>query len=384
MVYLLLIVIYLSFIGLGLPDALLGSAWPTMYPQFDVPVSYMGLVSTTISIMTVVSSLQCDRMIRRFGAGKVTAFSTALTALAMFGFSFSTEFWMLFIFAIPFGFGAGGVDSCLNNYVAIHYKSWHMSWLHCMWGVGASIGPYIMSIVLTGGKLWNSGYACVGIIQAVLAFIILMSLPIWKTSNNESVEQNMKSLTIKEILSIPGTKSVIVLFFCYCALEQTAGIWASSYLVINKGIAEEIAAKFGSLFYIGITVGRAISGFVSMKLNDKRMIRLGCGIIILGILTMFLPFGNTASLAGLLIIGLGCAPIFPCVIHSTPVLFGTDRSQSIIGVQMASAYLGNCLMPPLFGVIANHVNIGLLPAYLLMLIIGLMVMHENLNRVCKQ
>ena len=383
MIHLLLVVIYLAFIGLGLPDALLGAAWPTMYPQFDIPVSYMGFVSITISIMTVISSLQCDRLIRKFGAGKLTAFSTAMTAAAMVGFTMSTEYWMLFVWAIPFGLGAGCVDSALNNYVAIHYKSWHMSWLHCMWGVGAAIGPYLMGLALTGGHGWNRGYFYVFAIQATLALIIFISLPIWKQSDREEVEKKMKTLSLKEILKIPGTKSVMILFFCYCAIEQTAGLWASSYLVLSKGVTEEVAAKFASLFFIGITVGRAISGFVSMKLNDRNMIRLGSSIIIVGIAIMFLPLGKTAALIGLIIIGLGCAPIFPCVIHSTPIYFGTERSQSVIGVQMASAYVGNCVMPPIFGIIANHISIGLLPVYLIILIIELIIMHENLCRVCK-
>lgn len=383
MIHLLLVVIYLSFIGLGLPDALLGAAWPTMYPQFDIPVSYMGFVSTTISIMTVISSLQCDRLIRRFGAGKLTAYSTAMTAAAMIGFSLSTEYWMLFLWAIPFGLGAGCVDSALNNYVAVHYKSWHMSWLHCMWGVGAAIGPYLMGLALTSGHGWNRGYFYVFAIQATLAVIIFISLPIWKQSDREEVEKKMKALSLREIIKIPGTKSVMILFFCYCALEQTAGLWASSYLVLAKGVTEEVAAKFASLFFIGITVGRAVSGFVSMKLNDRNMIRLGSSIIIVGIAVMLLPLGKTAALIGLVIIGLGCAPIYPCVIHSTPLYFGTERSQSIIGVQMASAYVGNCVMPPLFGIIANHINIGLLPFYLILLIVGLTIMHENLCRVCK-
>lgn len=381
MFLLLLAVIYLSFIGLGLPDALLGAAWPIMYQEFQVPVSYMGFVSTTISIMTVISSLQCDRMIRRFGAGKLTAVSTAMTALAMFGFTISTNYWMLFVFAIPFGLGAGSVDACLNNYVAIHYKSWHMSWLHCMWGIGASLGPLFMSLALTRTNIWNNGYLYVGIVQAVLAFIIFMSLPLWKQSDREEVEKKMKSLSLKEIFNITGTKSVMTLFFCYCAIEHTTGLWASSYLVLSKGISEEIAAKFASLFFIGITVGRALSGFVSMKLNDRNMIRLGSGIIIGGIAIMCLPLGNTAALIGLIVIGFGCAPIYPCVIHSTPIYFGVEKSQSIIGVQMASAYLGNCLMPPVFGLIANHINIGLLPVFLIILIVCLIIMHENLCKV---
>ena len=383
MFHLLLAVIYLSFIGLGLPDALLGAAWPTIYPQFDIPVSYMGFISTTISIMTVISSLKCDQMIRKFGAGKLTGISTAMTAIAMLGFALSTEFWMLFIWAIPYGLGAGSVDSALNNYVAIHYKSWHMSWLHCMWGVGAAIGPCIMGYALTGGLGWNKGYLYVAIIQAVLAFMVFISLPIWKQSDREEVEKKMKSLSLREVFKILGVKSVLVLFFCYCAIEHTTGLWASSYLVLSKGITEEVAARFASLFFIGITVGRAISGFISMKLNDRNMIRLGSGIVVFGIAIMLLPLGKTAALAGLIIIGLGCAPIYPCVIHSTPIYFGTERSQSIIGVQMASAYVGNCLMPPVFGLIANHISIGLLPVFLIVLIIGLIIMHENLCRVCK-
>ena len=383
MVHLLLAFIYMAFISLGLPDALLGSAWPIMHLEFNVPVSFAGIIFGIISAGTIVSSLCSDYLTRKYGAGKVTAVSVGMTAVALLGFSFSDAYWQLLLWAIPYGLGAGSVDACLNNYVAIHYESLHMSWLHCMWGLGASAGPYIMSYVLTNGQIWNMGYRYVGILQVVLSALLFLSLPLWKKTSgvtSSTMQEEPESLSLPEILKIPGAKEVLVMFFCYCALEQTAGLWASSYLVMHKGILEEIAAQFGSLFYIGITVGRFISGFITFKLNDDQMIRLGQGIIGIGILTMFLPLGDMAALAGLVIIGLGCAPIYPCVIHSTPDHFGADKSQSIVGMQMASAYVGTLCMPPLFGLIANHINVALLPVYLLAILVLMFVMHE---RLCK-
>lgn len=386
MIHLLLVVIYMAFISLGLPDALLGSAWPIMQIEFQVPVSYAGIIFGIIAAGTIVSSLNSDYLTKKFGAGKVTAVSVGMTAVAMLGFSYSSAYWQLLLWAIPYGLGAGSIDACLNNYVALHYESHHMSWLHCMWGLGASTGPYIMSFVLTNGQIWNMGYRYVGILQLVLTALLFLSLPLWRKNTgvtDSTVQSEVKALSLPEIFRIPGAKSVMVMFFCYCALEQTAGLWASSYLVMHKGIAEEVAAQFGSLFYIGITVGRFISGFITFKLNDRQMIRLGLGIIAVGIVTMFLPLGNVAALAGFIIIGLGCAPIYPCVIHSTPDHFGADKSQSIIGVQMASAYVGTLCMPPLFGLIANHINVALLPAYLFAILILMFVMHENLCKVSK-
>lgn len=379
MIQLLLAVIYLAFISLGLPDSLLGAAWPTMYPEFHVPVSYAGILSMTISLGTIISSLQSDRLTKRLGAGKVTAISVAMTALALLGFSISHSFWPLILWAIPYGLGAGSVDAALNNYVALHFESKHMSWLHCMWGVGAATGPYIMGYALNGGQSWNAGYLYIGLMQIALTLILFLSLPLWKreTSKEES-DASAKALSLKEVLSISGAKEIMLMFFCYCAIEQTSGLWASSYLVLYKGISAELAASFASMFYIGITVGRAISGFVTMKLNDTQMIRLGQGIILAGLLVMILPLNGYVTLAGLIIIGLGCAPIYPCVIHSTPAHFGADKSQAIIGVQMAFAYVGTCLMPPLFGLIANHVSVALLPVYLLALILLMAFMHERL------
>ncbi len=382
MFQLLLAIIYLAFISLGLPDSLLGAAWPSMYPEFQVPVSYAGIISMVIALGTVISSLMSDRLTKRLGAGLVTAISVTMTALALFGFSFSHSFWMLILWSIPYGLGAGSVDAALNNYVALHYKSRHMSWLHCMWGVGASAGPYIMGFALSHGQNWNGGYRYIGILQVILTFILFISLPLWKKEKKDAASESDATsdhiLTLREIFAIPGAKSVMLMFFCYSAIEQTSGLWASSYLVLHKGVAPETAATFASLFYIGITIGRAISGFITMKLNDTQMIRLGQGIILLGVLALFLPLGSTISLIGFILIGLGCAPIYPCIIHSTPDHFGADRSQAIIGVQMASAYVGTCLMPPVFGLIANNITVALLPAYLILFLVLLSVMHEIL------
>ena len=278
----------------------------------------------------------------------------------------------------------GSVDASLNNYVALHYESKHMSWLHCMWGVGATLGPYVMGYALTGGMTWNSGYRIISILQVVLTAILIFSLPLWKgrpqiTAENGQ-EVSPKVLSLPEIMKIPGAKEVMLCFFCYCALEQTAGLWASSYLTLYKGVPAETAAGYASMFYIGITIGRALSGFITMKLNDVQMIRLGQGIIGLGVLVLLLPLGESASLTGLILIGLGCAPIYPCIIHSTPDHFGADKSQAIIGVQMACAYVGTCLMPPIFGLIANHISAALLPVYLLVILVLMVVMHEGLKR----
>ena len=379
MLHLLLVVIYISFISLGLPDALLGSAWPSMYGEFGVPVSYAGGISMIIAVGTVISSLLSDRLTRKLGAGKVTAISVGMTAAAIFGFSISHSFEMLCLWAVPYGLGAGSVDAALNNYVALHFASRHMSWLHCMWGVGASLGPYIMGHALMAGGGWNMGYRYIALLQVVLTVVLLLSLPLWKApTDNKADAEPAPAMTLAQILRIPGAKAVMVTFFCYCAAEQTAGLWASSYLVLQKEVSTQTAASFAGLFFIGITVGRALSGFLTMKLNDTQMVRLGQGIIAAGIAAFLLPLGEYAALVGLILIGLGCAPIYPCIIHATPDHFGADKSQAIIGVQMASAYVGTCLMPPLFGLIANHITVSQFPFYLLAILILMILMHESL------
>ena len=386
MLSLLLAVIYLSFISLGLPDSLLGSAWPSMYEEFSVPVSYAGVISMIISAGTIFSSLQSDFLTKKFGPGLVTAVSVAMTASALFGFSFSDSFWMLCLWAIPYGLGAGSVDAALNNFVALHYSSRHMSWLHCMWGIGATSGPYIMSYALTGGLGWQAGYRYIGWIQLALTALLAFSLPLWKKmgrslSVSGQTAVDALPLSVRQVLRLPGAKAVFGCFFAYCALEQTAGLWGSSYLVLHGGMSAEEAAGFASLFYLGITVGRAMNGFLAIRFSDDHLIRMGQGILASGIILLLLPAGKTAAVMGLILVGLGCAPIYPSIIHSTPAHFGAEKSQAVIGIQMACAYIGNLLMPPLFGLLANHIGVFLYPFYLLALLVLMAVLHM---RLCRQ
>lgn len=383
MTHLLLLVIYICFISLGLPDGLLGAGWPVMYPQFDVPVSWSGIIFFIICLSTVISSLCSDHLTHRFGTAKVTACSVGCTALALLGFSTCNAFWQLCLLAIPYGLGAGSVDASLNNYVALHYKSRHMSWLHGMWGIGASIGPYIMSAVLTGGEPWRNGYLYVGMAQIVMTAIILCSLPLWKASAQTETADH-QPLPLPQVLRIPGAKAIMLAFFCYCALEQTVCLWSASYLTLHWSMDPEDAAGWAALFYLGITAGRFISGFVTLKLNDRQMIRLGCCILGAGVLLVLIPLQYGFALAGILLIGLGCAPIYPCIIHSTPEHFGIENSQAMVGVQMASAYLGNCIMPPVFGLLAEHVSISVFPVYLLAILTGMVISYERACRSCIQ
>ena len=383
MTHVLLAIIYVAFISLGLPDALLGAAWPSMYRDFSVPVSYSGIIFMIIAGGTIVSSLQSDRLTKKLGAGAVTAISVLTTALALFGFSISHSYIALCLWAIPYGLGAGSVDAALNNYVAIHYASRHMSWLHCMWGIGASLGPYIMGYALTGGAGWNSGYRYIAVLQIGLTAVLFFSLPLWRgqtkiARKTGAADTKAAPIPLRHVVMIPGAKEIMLTFFCYCAVEQTANLWASSYLVLHRGVSAETAAGFASLFFVGITAGRFLSGFLTLLLNDTQMIRLGQGLIAVGMITLLLPFGTITSLVGLLLIGLGCAPVYPSIIHATPANFGEDKSQAMIGVQMASAYAGTCLMPPVFGLVANHLGISLLPFYLMLILIVMVFMHERM------
>lgn len=371
----LLAIIYVSFISLGLPDGLLGAAWPTVYQQWNVPVSYSGIIYFIICLGTIISSLQSDRLTRKLGTGAVTAISVSMTAVALLGFSFSHSFLAMCLWAVPYGLGAGGVDASLNNYVALHYESRHMSWLHCMWGLGASVGPYIMSAILGAGQDWSRGYFYVGIIQVALSLGLFCTLPKWKKTADASAADR-PPLKLHQVLTIPGAKAIMLAFFCYCALEQTICLWAASYLNMHTRLSPDAAAGWASMIYLGITLGRFFSGFVTTKLSDTQMIRLGCGILSLGVVLVLLPLGTGATVAGILLMGLGCAPIYPCIIHSTPVHFGAENSQAMVGLQMASAYIGSCLMPPLFGLIANHISISLLPIYLLVILVVMVWMHE--------
>lgn len=384
MISVLLAIIYVAFISLGLPDSILGSAWPSMYGELSVPVSYAGILTIIISAGTIISSMFSYKLISKLGTGLVTAISVGMTAVALFGFSISHSFIILCLWGIPYGLGAGSVDAALNNFVALHYKSKHMSWLHCFWGIGATVGPYIMGFCLTRNLSWNRGYQIIGILQVVLVTGLFLSLKLWHKVEGkpESSEVHKSGLKFSQILKIKGAKKILPAFFCYCALESTTGLWASSYMVLYKGIDATKAAKWASLFFLGITAGRFISGFIAERLGDKNMIRFGQLIGVIGIATLFLP-GQIPMVIGLVLIGLGCAPIYPSIIHETPTTFGAENSQAIMGVQMACAYVGSTCIPPIFGLIADHINIALYPFFLSLFMIGMIVLVEGLNREMK-
>ena len=386
MVSLLLAIIYVAFISLGLPDSLLGSAWPVMVGEFQALLSYAGIVSMIIAGGTIVSSLLSDKLTRRFGAGLVTAVSVMMTALALFGFSQADRFWMLCFLAVPYGLGAGAVDAALNNYVALHYASRHMSWLHCFWGVGATLGPYIMGWAIGAGHGWQTGYGTVSGIQIVLTAALFLSLPLWKKRTGEAEGETEEApLGLLGALKIRGVKAILLAFFGYCGFESTAGLWASSYLVEFRGVDVETAATFASMFFLGITIGRFLCGFVADKFGDKTMIRFGASVMILGVALVVLPLPTaTLALIGLVVAGLGAAPVYPSIIHSTPTNFGKENSHAIIGIQMASAYCGSTLCPPIFGLIAQHIHIAWYPVYMALLAVLLLTMTELVNKLCKE
>ncbi len=370
---LLLALIYIAFISLGLPDSLLGSGWPVIHTDLNVPISFMGIISMTISGGTIVSSLLSDKLTGKLGTRIVTVISVFLTAFALFGFSFSNQFWMLIVFAIPYGLGAGAIDAALNNYVALHYSSKHMSWLHCFWGVGTIVSPFVMSYALTNST-WNNGYRIVGFIQLGIAILLLATLPVWKV-HNQAAEKKQQSIGLIGALKIKGVPFLLIGFFAYCAAEATAMSWASTYFTEVKGIATEKAAQFAALFYIGITAGRFLSGFVTDKLGDKKMIIIGTCILSCGIIALLVPVNYPlVSIIGFVVIGFGCAPIYPSIIHSTPNNFGAENSGAIIGIQMASAYVGSTFIPPLFGLLGNHIGFQILSVYLIVFVALMLTM----------
>lgn len=359
----LLMMIYLSFISLGLPDSMLGSAWPAMNVSLNAPLWGAGLVQMLISFCTIISSLNSAKLIHRFGTGKLTAISVATTALALLGFSLAKNYAFLLLMAVPLGLGAGAVDAGLNNYVALHCEAKHMSWLHCFWGVGTIIGPMILSAVLRVGGSWATGYRAVGLIQCAVSVLLFATLGMWKRGNIQQEEYGAKALSVWEVLSLPGAKAGMVTFLCYCAVESTLGLWGATYISQVRGVDEATAASFGAMFYIGITVGRAISGFMAMKLLPKQMVRVGQTLLALGCIFMMIPAGSTLSGIGLVVCGLGCAPIYPNIIQDTPVNYGTENSQAAIGVQMAFAYVGSTFLPSIFGALAGVDGYGLLPYF---------------------
>ena len=381
MLTLLLIIIYLSFISLGLPDSLLGSAWPAMQPDLLVPLSSAGIIAMIISFGTIISSLLSGKWIRRFGTGKVTFVSVTMTAIALFGFSVSDSFIWLCIMGIPLGLGGGSVDAALNNFVALHYKAKHMSWLHCFWGIGATLGPVIMSLYISKNNQWGKGYFAIAMIQLCLIFVLFVTLPLWNKIENKKDEiGEEKSTDNTSALKIPGVKLALVSFVFYCATESTAGLWGSSYLVKYKGLPAGEAAKWIALFYAGITLGRLLTGFLTMKLNNRILIRVGQVICIIGVICLLLPLPIYFSMVGLILVGLGCAPIFPCMLHETPNRFGKASSQSIMGLQMGFAYMGSMVMPPILGLIASKTSIVIFPYFLLVCMLIMLVGSERINK----
>jgi fucose permease len=390
MATLLLIVIYLAFISLGLPDSLLGVGWPVIQPELGVPLSFAGIASFLITCGTVISSLTSSRVIKRFGTGKVTMVSVMLTALALFGFSIAPSFVWFLVAAIPLGLGAGAVDSGLNEFIAEHYQSRHMSWLHCFWGVGAVSGPLIMSHIIAGGNSWRLGYGTVSLIQAILVVILFISLPFWKKVSNSRPHEAMpeaegsgqivppehKSFLFP--LKIKGVKLAAATFFFYGGVEYVMGLWGTTFLIRVKELEPALAAAWISSYYGSITIGRFITGFITIKLGNRQLIRLGQLVVLAGVLLLFLPLPAPAALAAIILIGLGCAPIFPCMLHETPVRFGYEDAQSVMGFQMASSYVGVSLLPPLFGFIATNTTLKLFPVALLIFGIGMFLSAERI------
>ncbi len=381
---LLLVVIYISFIGLGLPDAVFGAALPSIHETLGIPLSLAGLVAMIISAGTIISSFYSDKIIKKFGVAKIVIYSTAITAIALFGFSKSINLFCLCFWAIPYGLGAGCIDSALNNYVALNYKSKHMNWLHCSWGIGAATGPIIMGQVLSYGLGWEKGYLTIAIMQTVLTIILFSSKNLWTKNENSNSEIEISDKSKKEIIKIAGVKEVLVGFFCYCALETSCGLWAASYLTLHCNFTVERAATFASMFYIGITFGRFLSGFISLKLSDKNMIKLGQSLIILGVILLIFSRNNIVTVIGLCSIGLGCAPIYPALIHSAPDNFGKDVSQSVIGMQMASAYIGTTFVPPLFGILQKYIGIEFYPAFLTVIAVTMIIFTQKANRLISE
>jgi fucose permease len=413
MATLFLIVIYAAFISLGLPDGLLGVAWPIMQPQFAVSLGSAGIVSMVVSGCTIISSLMSGRMTKKLGTGLLTLISVILTAIALFGYSLAPGFLWLIVLAIPLGLGAGSVDAALNAYVAANYESHHMSWLHSFWGVGAMLGPVIMSRTISLNDSWRQGYLIVSICQAALILLLAVTLPIWNrvaSARRESEQQfdhagaktpdgnndlilnrpeddisadQPDNLTIFGATKIRGVKLAMATFFFYCGIETTLGLWGSTYLIQDRGFEPARAAALVSIYYGSITAGRFISGFLTMRMSNRRLIRIGELIILVGVIVMLLPLPSVFAPISFFLIGFGCAPVFPCMIHETPAHFGRKHAPFIMGLQMASAYTGITLLPPLLGQVANAWSIVLLPFFLLAYISAMLASSEKIAQMMR-
>jgi len=380
----LLILIYCAFISLGLPDALLGSAWPVMQPELGVGYAYAGWIAMIISSGTVLSSILTTRLLGRFGIGRVAAVSVAMTAIALIGFGQAPSFAWLLLAAVPLGLGAGAIDAGLNAFVAEHYESRHMSWLHSFWGVGALSGPFLLSAILARGGHWRSGYFLVGSIQAALVAVLFLALPLWgKVRRRALAGDGPGPVAHRHLffpLRVPGVKTALLVFFCYCGIEAAMGLWGASYLFKARGLDPATAARWVSGFYACLTAGRILTGFITYRVLNADLIRSGCSVILAGVLLMAFPLPLPFALAGFLMVGLGCAPIFPCMLHETPERFGAADSQAIMGFQMAVAYIGTTFLPPAFGLLASKTSHAALPVFLLACAALLFLGSESLRR----
>ena len=393
MTSLLIAIIYLTFISLGLPDGLLGSAWPVMHADLGAPVAAQSAISITISCGTIISSLMTARLVRKLGTELLSAISVACTAATILGFSAASSLWQLCLIAIPYGLGAGAIDSALNNYVALHFGARHMSWLHCCWGVGASVGPIVMGWALTGSTSWHGGYLIIGGMQAAITALLFFTLPLWKRGgaaeelakqaladdehNSGATDEASAPLTNRQLLKLPGALAAVGSFGCYCALESSTGLWVASYLVMVRGIDAATAASIVSLFFIGITVGRLLSGFAAGVLGSVQQIRLGQACVAAGIVLLLLAPVTAVIWLAVGLIGLGCAPIYPSIVALTPHRFGAHASQGLVSLQMAFAYTGTSLVPPVFGLIAGAGGAMFIPFMLFALLVANTVLSER-------
>ena len=387
----LLMIIYLAFISLGLPDSLLGASWPAMQPDLGAPLETAGFLFMTIASGTIISSLLSGRLLKRYGTGKVTVVSVLMTAVALLGFQFAPSIVWLIVCAVPLGLGAGAIDTGLNDYVAINYKARHMSWLHCFWGVGATLGPLVMAQFISWDNSWRNGYFVISIIQFALVILLLFTLPLWKkvkTKSNITIDEETEDLkgiipneNPKDVkpLQVKGVKLALASFFFYCGVESTVGLWGSSFLVNVKGLSVVTAAGWISFYYAGITIGRLVTGFITFKISNRTLIRWGQLIALTGAVLLVLPLPSAFSLVGFIIVGLGLAPIFPCMLHETPTRFGKQHSQTIMGYQMAFAYTGTTFIPPLLGFFAAQSTIGIFPIVIVIFTAAMLLSSEKLN-----
>ena len=379
----LLAIIYLSFVSLGLPDSVLGSAWPTMVKDLNAPLWGAGLISMTVSLCTIISSLNSAYLIRRFGTGRLTAFSVVMTAAALMGMSFAPHYVFLLMLGVPLGLGAGAVDAAMNNYVALHCEAKHMNWLHCFWGVGTVISPMILSAMLATGFTWKAGYRGVSLLQFALSLLLFSTLHMWGGGGMRAEEKEAKVLSVREVLALPGAKSGLLNFTCYCATEQTFMVWSATFLVMARGMDAALAASLGALFFVGMTIGRGISGFIAMKLVPRQMVRLGQAMMVMGSLLLLVPV-RAVAVFGLLFMGLGCAPVYPNIVQDTPRNYGAENSQAVIGVQMAFAYIGSLFAPTVFGWLAEFAGYGMLPLFALTLTAASVLLFGRQQRIVDQ